>query len=648
MPALTYLWIIPLLPLLGAAVNGIGGRRFPKRAVTAAALSSTTLAFLAALETVREFLTLSPDQLPWVKTYFTWIAAGTLRADFALQVDQLTVIMLLVVTGVGWLIHIYSSGYMHDDPGYRRFFAYLNLFMFFMLVLVLAANYLVMFVGWEGVGLCSYLLIGFFYLKPSATNAGNKAFWVNRVGDFGFILGVLLIFRTFGSLDFSVVLKKAAEAPAEAFGQLGTLTVIALLLFVGATGKSAQLPLYVWLPDAMEGPTPVSALIHAATMVTAGVYMVSRSHAIFQNAPTALLVVAIVGIATDLLAALVALVQTDIKKVLAYSTISQLGYMFLACGVGAFGAGIFHLMTHAFFKGLLFLAAGSVIHAMGGEQDMRKMGGLRGKIPVTFWTMFIATLAIAGAPGFSGFFSKDEILSEARYSNPPLWAIGVFIAGLTSFYMFRLLFLTFFGKERYDEHHVHVHESPKSMLTPLVVLAVFSLCGGWMAAPALWGGVNYFHQFLAPVFPAAAGEVAPAAEAASGGAGILEALTGLPVIAGLLGFLLAWWMYVRSPETPKKLAESLSAPYKLLVGKFFVDELYAAAIVRPLKWISENVLWHAVDERTIDGAVNGVAKISRESGGGVRRLASGNVRTYAVWILIGALVFTSLLLWMVD
>ena len=502
MPALTYLWIIPLLPLAGAAVNGIFGRRFPKSVVTAVALSSTTLAFLAALETVREFLMLSPDQLPWVKTYFTWIAAGALRADFALQVDQLTVIMLLVVTGVGWLIHIYSSGYMHDDPGYRRFFSYLNLFMFFMLVLVLAANYLVMFVGWEGVGLCSYLLIGFFYLKPSATNAGNKAFWVNRVGDFGFILGVLLIFRTFGSLDFTTVLPKAAAMPSEPLGQLGTLTVIALLLFVGATGKSAQLPLYVWLPDAMEGPTPVSALIHAATMVTAGVYMVARSHTIFQNAPTALLVVGVVGIATDLLAALVALVQTDIKKVLAYSTISQLGYMFLACGVGAFGAGIFHLMTHAFFKGLLFLAAGSVIHAMGGEQDMRKMGGLRKKIPVTFWTMFIATLAIAGAPGFSGFFSKDEILSEARYSNPALWAIGVFIAGLTSFYMFRLLFLTFFGKQRYDEHHVHVHESPKNMLTPLVVLAVLSLCGGWMAAPAMWGGVNYFQHFLAPIFPA--------------------------------------------------------------------------------------------------------------------------------------------------
>ena len=520
MPALTYLWIVPLLPLLGAAANGIFGRRWSKRVVTGVALSSTTLAFLAALETVREFLALPPDQVPWMKSYFTWISAGSFRADFALQVDQLTVIMLLVVTGVGWLIHIYSSGYMHDDPGYRRFFAYLNLFMFFMLILVLAANYLLLFVGWEGVGLCSYLLVGFYFLKPSATNAGNKAFWVNRIGDFGFLLGVLLIFRTFGSLDFAAVLPRAAAMPVDAAGQMGTLTVIALLLFVGAAGKSAQIPLYVWLPDAMEGPTPVSALIHAATMVTAGVYMVVRSHAIFQNAPMAMNLVAIVGCLTAFFAATIGLVQTDIKKVLAYSTVSQLGYMFLACGVGAFGAGVFHLMTHAFFKGLLFLAAGSVIHAMGGEQDMRKMGGLRKKIPVTFWTMCMATLAIAGAPGFSGFFSKDEILNEAARVSPVLWGLGLLTAGLTSFYMFRLLFLTFFGTQQYDEHHVHVHESPKSMLGPLVVLAILAVGGGWMAAPQLWGGVNYFQHFLAPVLSTAGGEASTVAatESSAGGA----------------------------------------------------------------------------------------------------------------------------------
>ena len=351
MPVLTYLWILPLLPLLGAAANGIFGRGWKKSIVSSVALSSTTLAFIAAVELVREFMALPADQIPWTRTYFPWISAGGFRADFALQVDQLTVIMLLVVTGVGWLIHIYSTGYMHDDPGYRRFFSYLNLFMFFMLLLVLAANYLLMFVGWEGVGLCSYLLIGFFFLKQSATNAGNKAFWVNRIGDFGFILGVLLILRTFGTLDFAAVLPRAAAMPAEPAGQAGVLTTIALLLFVGAAGKSAQLPLYVWLPDAMEGPTPVSALIHAATMVTAGVYMVARSHAIFLNAPLAMQVVAFVGCITALFAATIGLVQTDIKKVLAYSTVSQLGYMFLACGVGAFSAGIFHLMTHAFFKG---------------------------------------------------------------------------------------------------------------------------------------------------------------------------------------------------------------------------------------------------------------------------------------------------------
>jgi NADH-quinone oxidoreductase subunit L len=647
MPVLSYLWIIPLLPLLGAAANGIFGGRWPKNVVTAVALSSTTLAFLAALEAVREFLSLAPGDIPWIKSYFTWISAGGFRADFALQVDQLTVIMLLVVTGVGWLIHIYSTGYMHDDPGYRRFFAYLNLFMFFMLVLILADNYLLMFVGWEGVGLCSYLLIGFYFLKQSATNAGNKAFWVNRIGDFGFLLGVLLIFRTFGTLDFAPVLSRAAAMTADPAGQIGTLTTIALLLFVGAAGKSAQLPLYVWLPDAMEGPTPVSALIHAATMVTAGVYMVVRSHAIFLNAPVAMQVVGVIGCVTALFAATIGLVQTDIKKVLAYSTVSQLGYMFLACGVGAFGAGIFHLMTHAFFKGLLFLAAGSVIHAMAGEQDMRKMGGLREKIPITFWTMFMATLAIAGAPGFSGFFSKDEILNEAQRVSPVLWGLGVLTAGLTSFYMFRLLFLTFFGKPQYNEHKVHVHESPKSMTIPLIVLAILSVCGGWMAAPALVGGANHFKDFLAPVLSTTAEPAATAAESSAGGE-ILQALVGAPVIAGLLGFLLAWWLYIKSPKTPKKLADSLSGPYKLLSGKYFIDELYQAVIVVPLVWISRNVLWHVIDEGAIDGTVNGVAFASREAGDNLRRAETGNIRSYATWIVLGVLVFTSLLLWMVD
>ena len=649
MPVLSYLWIIPLLPLVGGAVNGIFGGRWPKKAISGVAVGSTTLAFLLALEVVREFLSLPASQVPWTRDYFTWITAGNFHANFALQVDQLTVIMLLVVTGVGWLIHIYSTGYMHDDPGYRRFFSYLNLFMFFMLILILADNYLLLFVGWEGVGLCSYLLVGFFFLKQSATNAGNKAFWVNRVGDFGFLLALFLIFRTFGSLDFSVVLPHAATMGADPAGQVGTLTTIALLLFVGAAGKSAQLPLYVWLPDAMEGPTPVSALIHAATMVTAGVYMVVRSHAIFLKAPVAMQVVGVIGCATALFAATIGLVQTDIKKVLAYSTVSQLGYMFLACGMGAFGAGIFHLMTHAFFKGLLFLAAGSVIHAVGGEQDMRNMGGLRKKIPVTFWTMFMATLAIAGAPGFAGFFSKDEILNQTQIMSPVLWGLGVLTAGLTSFYMFRLLFLTFFGSPRYDEHKVHVHESPKNMTVPMIVLAVLSVCGGWMAAPALIGGVNHFEQFLAPVFATGAAPVAAAAEPTGGaGAEILQALLGAPVIAGLLGFLLAWWFYLKSPSAPKKLAEALSAPYKLLCGKYFVDELYQNVIVRPLVWVSDKVLWHGVDERAIDGTVNGVAFVSRETGDRLRRANTGNIRSYATWIVLGVLVFTSLLLWMVS
>src|ERR1700688_2062293 len=438
MPILEHLWIIPLLPLLGATVNGLFGRTWPNKIVNSVAIGATGLSFLAALEAVREFFLLSPEQIPWVRQYFSWIEAGNFRAGFDLQVDQLTVVMLLVVTGVGWLIHIYSTGYMAHEGGYYRFFAYLNLFMFFMLILVLAADYVLLFVGWEGVCLASYLLIGFYFLRKSAADAGKKAFIVNRIGDFGFMLGMFLLFKTFGTLDFIPLFAKAAPMPADAMGHLGTLTVACLLLFMGATGKSAQLPLYVWLPDAMEGPTPVSALIHAATMVTAGVYVVARSHVLFTHAPTAMFVVAIVGCATAFFAATIGLVQTDIKRVLAYSTVSQLGYMFLACGVGAFSAGIFHLMTHAFFKALLFLAAGSVIHAMGGEQDMRHMGGLRKKIKVTFACMLAGTIAIAGFPPFAGFFSKDAILFAAYNHEPAgkaLYAVGLAAAILTSFYM---------------------------------------------------------------------------------------------------------------------------------------------------------------------------------------------------------------------
>ena len=645
---LDHLWIIPALPLAGAALTGLFGGRWPKSAVNAVGVGSVGLSFLATLALIREFASLPAAQVPWVKSYFTWIAAGSFRADFALQVDQLTIVMLLVVTGVGFLIHVYATGYMAHEGGYSRFFAYLNLFMFFMLVLVMAANFLLMFVGWEGVGLCSYLLIGFYFLRKSASDAGKKAFIVNRIGDFGFMLGLLLMFWTFGSLDFSVVFSGAAQMPAETITEWGALTAIALLLFVGATGKSAQLPLYVWLPDAMEGPTPVSALIHAATMVAAGVYMVARASVLFSLAPAALAAVAVVGCLTAVYAATIGLVQTDIKRVLAHSTISQLGYMFLACGVGAFAAGIFHLMTHAFFKALLFLAAGSVIHAMAGEQDIRAMGGLRKKIPWTYWTMLAGTLAIAGIPGFSGFFSKEEILLAARtgaHANVTLWALGVFGALLTSFYMFRLIFLTFHGAPRYDEHAVHVHESPRSMLVPLVVLAALSVAGGWMAAPALVGGENHFESFLAPVFAHAA--AAPAATAGGGWtAALLHLLLEPAVIAGLLGLALAWWFYIRQPQTPARIAETFHAPYRLLLNKYYVDEVYDALIVQPLHWLSTRVLWQGVDVAGIDGSGDGLARLARRGGGRMRRMHSGNTRSYAAWVTLGALLFTALILWL--
>ena len=640
---LNHLWIILALPLAGAAVNGLFGKNWPKRAVNSVAIGSVSLAFVAVAELVREFLQLSPGQIPWVKNYFPWITAGPFHVDFALQVDQLTIVMLLTVSFVGMLIHIYSTGYMEHEGGYYRFFSYLNLFMFFMLTLVLAANIVVMFVGWEGVGLCSYLLIGFWFLKKSAADAGKKAFIATRIGDFGFTVGILLLFWTFRSVDFAAIFAKVAENPTD----VGVLTSICLLLFAGAIGKSAQLPLYVWLPDAMEGPTPVSALIHAATMVTAGVYMVARMNPLFSRAPIAMLAVAIVGTITAFYSATIGLVQTDIKKVLAYSTVSQLGYMFLGCGVGAYAAGIFHLMTHAFFKGLLFLAAGSVIHAVGGDQDMRHMGGLRKKIPVTFWTMFIATLAITGFPPFAGFFSKDEILYSAYagpFANKALYAVGLSAALLTSFYMFRLVFLTFFGSPRYDEHKVHVHESPKNMLTPLVILAILSTIGGWFAAPKFWGGQDYFHNFLGPVF-AQTQKLAPPAEMTEEAARALELeLSGVAVIVALIGLFFAWWFYIRKPKVAEDLAKSLRGPYTLLLNKYYVDEIYLALIVRPLLWFSTNVLWHVVDEGMIDGTVNGAAHIAREAGGELRKLQSGNARSYAAWVVIGAVGVTVLLL----
>ena len=652
-----YLWLIPTLPLAGAAINGFLGRKSSKNAVTTIALTFPGLAFALALKMALGF---SSAAAPYVFNLAHWIRSGSIglpnyfSAEFAFYLDQLSLVMLLVVTGVGFLIHIYSVGYMSDDPSYYRFFSYLNLFMFFMLTLVLANNYLMMFVGWEGVGLASYLLIGFWFTKDSAASAGKKAFIVNRIGDFGFLIGLFLIIQHFGSLNFTEVFAKVEPLASETSGA-GLLTAIGILLMVGACGKSAQIPLYVWLPDAMEGPTPVSALIHAATMVTAGVYMVARSHVIFERAPIALTVVAIIGTLTALFAATIGITQTDIKKVLAYSTVSQLGYMFMACGVGAFSAGIFHLMTHAFFKGLLFLGAGSVIHAVGGEQDMRKMGGLRSYIPWTTATMGIATLAIAGIPPFAGFWSKDEILWKAyssEHGSWVFWLIGVITAFITSFYMFRLLFMTFAGDYRgakVDEHghvshghgdeghgHGEPHESPMVMLAPLVILAVLSIFGGFV------GFHNGFDHFLEPVFGTGS-EGAAGGEAVGRGAEIMLMLVSVLVAA--FGAVLAWILYVSKPYLPARIAASLGAFYDAVLNKYYVDEIYAKLFVKPLVDGSTSILWQGVDRKVIDDTVNNAADGAQHVSDEVRHMQSGNLRSYAGWIASGAAVVIAYMIW---
>src|SRR5579863_2450267 len=541
------LWLIPALPLAGFLLNGILGRRFSKTAVNTIGVGSVLLSFAWVLKTLAGLGDLNAGH---TEQYFTWIQSGILNVGFDFTVDRLTAIMLLVVTGVGSLIHIYSIGYMAHEGGYYRFFAYLNLFMFFMLTLVLAANYLLLFVGWEGVGLCSYLLIGFWFHKKSATNAGNKAFIVNRIGDFGFSLAMLMIVVHFGTLDFGAVFRVVPSQPE------AVLTTIAMLLLVGACGKSAQFPLYVWLPDAMEGPTPVSALIHAATMVTAGVYMIARSFPIYIHAPQAMELVARIGLFTAVFAATIGLVQNDIKKVFAYSTVSQLGYMFLGVGTGAFSSGIYHLVTHAFFKALLFLGAGSVIHALSGEQDMRNMGGLRKHIPVTFWTLMCAAVAISGMPPTSGFFSKDAILVAAYHHAPWMYWVGTITAGLTAFYVFRAMFMTFFGEYR---GHEHPHESPAVMTVPLAALAALSLAGGYIRIP-IW---------LEKFFPAA-----EAPEEFS--------LVAISVAAGLIGIALAWLMYIAKPALADSVASRFGALYRLVYNKYFVDEIYDAVVVKPL------------------------------------------------------------------
>jgi NADH-quinone oxidoreductase subunit L len=667
------LWLIPILPFAGFLLNGTLGRKLPRALVATIALLFTAAPALIVaqlwinLKSAGAPLSLSVTSVPW-------IAVSGFQVNFAFTVDHLTLIMLGVITGVGFLIHIYSVGYMAHEEGYWRFFAYLNLFMFFMLVLVLASSFLLLFVGWEGVGLASYLLIGFYFTRDSAANAGKKAFIVNRIGDFGFLLAMFLLVAHYGTLDFNTIFASISASPLTG----GLFTAIALLLVLGATGKSAQIPLYIWLPDAMEGPTPVSALIHAATMVTAGIYMIARCHVLFDHSPAALTVVACIGAATALFAATIGLVQHDIKRVLAYSTVSQLGYMFLACGVGAYSAGIFHLMTHAFFKGLLFLAAGSVIHALSGEQDMRNMGGLRTRIPITFWTMSAGVFAICGIIPFAGFYSKDEILYQTFISPNPLhlilWFVGLLTAGLTSFYMFRLWFKTFFGAPRFEEHTSHtpdlhashlaavhasksstltleadpeptttthvqgVHESPWVMTLPLILLALLSLIGGWVGIPAALGGHNEFEHFLAPVFESTTAAIPPASH------GIELTLAAVSLLTAALGFFIAYLFYYRKPGTAAALAAKYRLAYSLLNHKYWVDEIYGRLIITPLLALSRLILNGLIDGGIIQGTGATLGASARGGGWLVRRIQSGNIRSYAGWLAAGAALVIAIVL----
>lgn len=601
------LWLIPLFPLIGFVLNGLWGRRYPKALINVISVGTVAASFIYVLAVLSK---LSPLNTAYSEHYFTWIQSGFLTVGFDLLVDRLTAVMLLIVTGVGLLIHIYAVGYMEHESGYYRFFAYLNLFTFFMLILVMASNLLLLFVGWEGVGLCSYLLISFYFHESWATGSGNKAFIVNRIGDFGFSLGIFLTVITFRTLDFGKIAAAVTSMPVEA--GFGTLAVLTLLLFAGATGKSAQIPLYVWLPDAMAAPTPVSALIHAATMVTAGVYMIARLSFLYDHAPVAMEIVAIVGLATAVLGATIGIAQNDIKKVFAYSTVSQLGYMFLGVGVGAYSAGIFHLMTHAFFKALLFLGAGSIIHGLSGEQDLRHMGGLRKAMPVTFVTLGIASLAISGVPGFSGFFSKDAILSAAYTHAPWMFWIGAITAGITAFYVFRAYFLAFFGT--YRGHH-HPHESPLVMTLPLIILAAFSFGGGYINVPGWLSGLY------------------PLAEHENQTAMIVSASFGI------IGIIIAAFLYVFRPGLAESLKNGAGGLYTLVYNKYYVDEFYQAAVVKPLEGISRVFLWKGVDQGIIDGAlVNGLGRAVRGWGSMLRHLQSGSIRNYATWVLAGCLL----------
>jgi len=624
-----FFWLIPLLPGASAFLLAVFGRWLPKKYVSWQACLSVFASFVLSLVSFFGLLKVAPESLPVIKHLFRWIQAGFFSADIAFQLDPLSSIMTLVVTGVGFLIHVYSVGYMGHDRGYTRYFTYLNLFTFAMLILVLGSNLVLMFVGWEGVGLCSYLLIGFWFEKPSAASAGKKAFIVNRIGDAAFILGIFFILINIGSGEFRAL--NEAIAAGEIAPALATL--IALLLFAGATGKSAQIPLYIWLPDAMEGPTPVSALIHAATMVTAGVYMVCRMNLLFTLSGVAGQVVAVVGALTAIFAATMALTQNDIKRVLAYSTISQIGYMFIGCGVGAYAAGMFHLYTHAFFKSLLFLAAGSVMHALSGELDMRKMGGLRKYLPLTYPTFLVGAIAIAGVPFLSGFFSKDAILTQAFAQGQYfVWAMGIMGAVLTAFYMFRLVFLTFFGEERLD-HKVkeHLHESPSVMTVPLIILACFSVLAGYVGLPVVLGErANLFNRFLEPV-------IHPAREAHLGiGAEWLLILISVAVALG--GIYIAYVFYFKSPRTPHRIVARLPWLYRLLYNKYYVDEAYSAIFVNPTVKGSQAVYDH-FDLKVIDGTINGTAAAAGFSGRILSLLQSGMVKDYALILLLGVAIF---------
>ena len=678
--------LILLLPLAGFVVNAFLGRRLPKSISGGVACAAMVAAFGVSLAAVYSMLQAGTGVL---QTSYSWISSGDLHVGASLYLDRLSSVMILVITGIGSLIHIYSTAYMHEetDSEYARYFSYLNLFAAFMLVLVLGASLPVMFIGWEGVGLCSYLLIGFWYKKKSATDAANKAFIVNRVGDFAFILGTLLLFTQFRTVDFQEIALGVSQLPVEP--GWGVLSVAALLLFIGATGKSAQIPLYVWLPDAMEGPTPVSALIHAATMVTAGVYMIGRNAVLFSHAPEAMQVVAVIGAATALFAGTIGLVQNDIKRVLAYSTVSQLGYMFLAMGVGAFGAGIFHLYTHAFFKALLFLGSGAVIHALHGEQDLRKMGGLKKDLPITYWTFLIGAIAIAGVPGLAGFFSKDEILAQTYFSgHTVLWVIGVLTALLTACYMFRLVFLAFHGAPRYalagghghdahghghgpaaDTHGAgHLHDAPPAMALALIVLAVGSVVAGYVGVPAALGGSNRIEHYLEPSFEAERSEAPHASErrelsppgepgepepsATHGATPLAEhsesteyGLMAISIAVAFIGIGLAWYFFVSNPSAADSVADSAAPVHDLLLHKYYVDELYDAAIVQPIVGFSRGALWKIVDAELIDGAVNGAGAFVSTSAGLLRRLQTGSVRVYAASLTLGVVLILGFYLW---